>query len=48
MDYTYKTIGQWTKHLITISSERFGKDISELTAKELSDASQIIKDSNNY
>ena len=48
MDYTYKTIGQWYKHLVTISKERFGKDASKLTSKELSDASQIIKDSNNY
>ena len=48
MNYAYKTIGQWTKHLITISRDRFGKDIGELTEKELSEASQIIKDSNNY
>ena len=48
MDYTYKTIGQWYKHLVTISRERFGKDTSELTQQELSDASQIIKDFNNY
>ena len=46
MNYAYKTIGQWTKHLITISRDRFGKDIGELTQEELSEASQIIKDFN--
>lgn len=48
MDFTYGTIGQWYKHLVTISKERFDKDASELTDQELREASQLIKDFNKY